>query len=101
HRKAAGKRFGDMMHQRWRDGTEQKKPPVPFSIGIDRTAQSRKDLRPLLSFIENDEAIPSNHLLPRKVETEPIPLLLQIEISLRERPRQRRLSALTWSDQCH
>ena len=67
---------------------------ISLPVTIDRTSQARKNLRPCLRFIQNDEVRATLKFFPFKIEPQSISLLLQIEILAIQSPGECRFPAL-------
>ncbi|MSO83900.1 MAG: hypothetical protein EXQ53_11515 [Acidobacteria bacterium] len=69
-----------MGHEGRRDGPQQQEAPVPAAVGIDRAAQSWKQIRPGLRFVEDDQAPALDEPVPLDIEAQPVGGLLQVEV---------------------
>ena len=91
-RKPTCQRFRRVRGERRCHGAEQQEPPVAFAVGVDGAAHTRKDLWPRLRLIEDDALRVSDTHCPFEVESQPLWLLLKIEIRAAKCACKRRLA---------
>ena len=94
-----GQRFRDLDHERRGNGSEEQEPAFTRAVCVDRSAQSRKDRRPRLRLVEDDELRSGHPLIPFEVEPQAVGLLLQVVGDSAEGPGERRLAALARPDE--
>ena len=100
-RQTPRERFGNVNHQRRRNGTQQQETSVPFSVLVNGAAQASEKLRPGLRLVENQQFRICCQPLPFEVEPQTLRLLLQVEVDPSQRFRQCGLPALPGPYESH